>query len=89
MSKLFDPDRLAQFFAEEVRAADYADLLLGRAEAAGRGAPVSTASGDSYSVTFRPEEVVISHHHLEDWPPLSIAHKDFIAALRRWRGAMA
>jgi hypothetical protein len=76
---------LARFLAEEVRDPVYADLLLERAEAAGRGEPVPGASGNAYHVSFGPQEVVIEHHYLADWVPLRIARADFVSALRVWR----
>jgi hypothetical protein len=76
---------LTQFLADDVRASYYADLLLERAEAAGQGKPAPSASGNAYNVTFGPEEVVIEHHHLEDWPPVRISRKDFVTALKNWR----
>lgn len=80
-----EPRGLTQFLADEVRDRHYTDLLLERAEAAGRGKPAPGASGNAYYVAFGPEEVVIEHHYLKDWRPLRVPRKDFVAALQSWR----
>jgi hypothetical protein len=76
---------LSQFLAEEVRDIAYADLLLERAEATTKGMKAPIASGDAYSVTFTPQEIVVMHHHLPDWPAVPLRPADFITALQSWR----
>ncbi|MDA8231472.1 MAG: hypothetical protein M0006_09040 [Magnetospirillum sp.] len=76
---------LNEFLADEVRARPYADLLLERTLAAGRGEAVPGASGDAFYVTFGPEEIVIEHHYLEDWPLVRVPRETFLAALARHR----
>jgi hypothetical protein len=73
---------LSQFFAEEVRHSVYADLLLQRAEVAAKGMAAATASGDGYYVTFTPQEIVIMHYYLPDWPAVHLRPADFITPLR-------
>lgn len=76
---------LMRFIADEVRDRYYADLLIERAEAARQGKPAPNASGDSYNVTFGPAEIIIEHRYREEWRPLHVARKEFVAALQRWR----
>ncbi|MBB4284544.1 hypothetical protein [Roseospira goensis] len=77
--------RLAQFLTDEVKGRDYADLLATRAAAAQQGWAAPGASGNAYYVGFGPEAVVIEHHYVKDWPPLSVPVDRFIAAVRAWR----
>lgn len=80
--------RFSQFLTEEVRTAEYADLLRDRAEAVRRGKGASGgeappgASGNAYYVTFGRDEIIIEHHYLEDWPAIRVSYTRFLAALR-------
>lgn len=80
--------KLRQFLADEARDRHYVDVLLARADAAGQGKPVPSASGNAYNVTFDPEKIVIEHHYLKDWKPLYIPRDDFIVTLRQWRAQL-
>jgi len=77
--------KLAQFVAEDVPTRHYADVLIERAEAARKGKAADDASGNAYNVAFNRAEVVIEHHHLEDWKPLHVGVQDFIDAVDRRR----
>jgi len=80
--------RFSQFLTEEVRTAEYADLLYERAEAVQRAKKANSgeappgASGDAYYVTFGRDEIIIEHHYLEDWPAIRVSYPRFLAALR-------
>jgi hypothetical protein len=80
---------LTQFLADEVRDRSYVDMLLARAEAAGRGQPVPEASGNAYNVSFGRQRIVIEHHWLKNWPPVHLPREDFIVALQQWRAKLA
>ncbi|MDR6679855.1 hypothetical protein [Pseudomonas oryzihabitans] len=75
---------LEQFLAEEVEA-QYAQLLLQRAEAAAKGEVVPGASGNAYHVSFSADSVVIEHHYLSDWPAVRVSTEAFIEAVIRWQ----
>lgn len=86
---ILSPPALRQFLEEEVRDADYAALLLERAESALMGKDAPGASGNGYYVAFHPGHVVIEHHYAADWPPLRLDPERFRAALTAWRNRLA
>ena len=75
-----NPARLDQFLAKEVCHASYTNLLLEHAKAAGT-ANVKGAGGNTYNVSFGPEQVTIKHH----WPQFRCQH--FISTLHAWKVA--
>jgi hypothetical protein len=83
-----DQARLTQFLEDEVRDKSYADLLLDRSALAAGGRPQLNASGNAYNVDFGQDNVVITHHYLQDWPAVRLAPRDFIAALERRRARL-
>ncbi|MEA4837130.1 MAG: hypothetical protein VB101_02430 [Rhodospirillaceae bacterium] len=85
---VLSPPALRQFLEEEVRNADYAALLLERAETASMGKDAPGASGNAYYVAFHPNHVVIEHHYAVDWPPLRLDPERFRAALIAWRNRL-
>jgi len=86
---VLSPPALRQFLEEEVRNADYAALLLERAETALMGKDAPGASGNAYYVAFHPGHVVIEHHYAADWPPLRLDLEGFRTALTVWRNRLA
>lgn len=76
-----DRQRFEQFLREEV-SPQYAENLLARANAALRGEPCDTASGNAYCVEFDEGCVLIEHLFLEDWPPLRLPLPFFVEALQ-------